>query len=153
MRTLKQCESLFLTEKIENHDDQNPTVLWIPPLKTHHIANELDWALRLQISRLFFEKPKTWNSELSKIVEENKLPLDKLPEVDLNYMLFKLPEGFVANYGLIVKNCNWSNSTEVIDAYSKTSYRLGDPKIQCFDIWNTEFNSIEGGEVEWIKLN
>lgn len=151
MKSLKLCSNLFTD--VEKELDEVPTVLWIPPLKAHEITNELDWALRLQISRLFFEKPKTWSSDLEEIVKEHELPLDKIPNVDLNYMLFKLPEGFVANYGLIVKNCNWKSSTEVIDAYSKTSFRLGEPKIQCFDVWNSEKNTFEDGEVEWIKLN
>lgn len=155
MRELEKRPQLFLGSRDPDTDaaestDSIESLLWLPPLGIHNITREIDWILGLQISRLFYQKPKKWDGNLKDIVSHHHLGLDENPDVVSDALLFRLPPGFSASYGLIHQQSKWENPNKVVKEYSKFTSKLGIKKVYALEIWNEPVKS-KNELVEWIR--
>ena len=126
-------------------------LLWLPQLKNSRFTQKLDWLSGLSVSRGYHLSLKPWAQELEKLVEKEELKLDRKPAFESSILIFKLPEGFKASMGLIIKNCTWESPDDVFSVYSKHSKELKPDFIQSPYIWPSQPSQLLK-EVQWINL-
>lgn len=149
--TQKNFKNLPLYLYSFSSQDENPAVLWLPPLGIHKVTESIDWLSGLQISNVMYKPKNEWSPSLRKRINDLELPLDEFHQnynSDLIYV--SLPPGFRSTLGLIHCGCDWSSADAVIKDYSKASEHFGDNvTIQSLNIWS---QPTPQGKIEWIEI-
>jgi hypothetical protein len=144
-------EPLSLPNQFFSDKTSECGLLWLPPLVESRFTQRVDWLSGLSLSYAYRNELKTWSKGLEKIIEKEDLDLDKMPSFDSSTLIFKLPPGFKASMGLVVKNCTWDSPDHVFTVYSKHSKDLNPDFIQSPYIWPSKPSQLLK-EVQWINL-
>ena len=131
--------------------NENPSVLWLPPLGVHKVTDSIDWLSGLQISNVMYKPKNRWSDSLKKTIEDLELPLDEFhPNYKSDLIYVSLPPGFRSTLGLIHCGCDWSSAEAVIKFYSEASKNFNDEvHIQSLNIWSAPTPQ---SKIEWIEI-
>lgn len=141
-------EELFLKPKEE---EKEGGLLWLPPLGTHHLVEKIDWLCGMQISKLSMRKGLAWSDEVSRLLEDHKIELDKSPLYNSNTLLIALPKTFKASLALILQSCSWQSENSVYADHIVNTTSLEPSFIQSLYIWPHK-GELPSEEVQWIPV-
>ena len=144
-------KNLHLPEAFFTDQSRLNGLLWLPNLEENRLSQKIDWLSGLSLSRGYYRRLKPWHEKLEKIIEKKELTLDKNPEFNSLTIIFKLPRGFKASMGLIIKDCAWDSPDHVFAIYSKHSKDLNPDFIQSPYIWPSQPSQLLK-EVQWINI-
>lgn len=149
--TQKSFKNLPLYLYSFSSQDQNPSVLWLPPLGVHKVTESIDWLCGLQISNVTYKPRKGWSPNLRQDISDLDLPLDEFhPNYQSDIIYVSLPPGFRSTLGLIHCGCDWSSVEQVLKDYGDVSKCFGeDTSIQSLNIWS---RPTPQGQIEWIEI-